>query len=152
MQREMNQTEIEHVLSSHSHGHLACCHMKEPYIVPISYILYEHTLLSYTHPGRKIDIMEKNPRVCVQVDEIGEDQWLSVIVYGQYEELKDKERLNAIQLLGQKISHPPNKRLPFLREELIGMHGQSEKDRAIIYRINITSMTGRAFGIPDVDR
>jgi uncharacterized protein len=35
--------------------------------------------------------MRANPKVCVQADEIqNQGEWISVIVYGEYEELPDR--------------------------------------------------------------
>lgn len=145
MPHELGKAEIERLLAAQDHGHLGCCADNEPYVVPISYVLDGHSLLGYTHAGRKIDMLRKNPRACVQVDDIGPEQWLSVIVSGDFEELTGNERHRAIGLLGKKISHPKSSSQPFIRDEIIGDASSAER-MPIIYRIHITSMTGRMFG------
>jgi uncharacterized protein len=52
--------------------------------------------------------MRANPKVCVQTDEIqNQSEWLSVIVYGDYEELPEPqytaERKHAISLLSGRF-------------------------------------------------
>lgn len=145
MPHELGKAEIERLLAAQSHAHLACCAENEPYVVPISYVFDGHSLFGYTHPGRKIEILRKNPRVCVQVDDIGPEQWLSVVVNGEFQELTGTERTHAIQLLGPRITDPDTTKMPFLRDELIGSTPPNTK-APILYRIHITSMTGRQFG------
>lgn len=137
---------MQRILSSHYHAHLACCDGQEPYLVPISYAYHDGSLYGYTHEGRKIEILRKNPSVCVEVDDIHADNWRSVIVRGVYQELSGDERVEAIRILGDKISTPPAHDKPaFIHHELVGQGAQT-KSGPIIYRINVSSMTGRGFG------
>ena len=52
--------------------------------------------------------MRENPKVCIQIDEIAEDQsqWASVLANGRYEELTlpqfEEERAHAHRLLEQR--------------------------------------------------
>ena len=48
------------------------------------------SLYSFTTVGQKIEWMRANPLVCVEADEVvSPQQWVSVIVFGRYEELPD---------------------------------------------------------------
>jgi nitroimidazol reductase NimA-like FMN-containing flavoprotein (pyridoxamine 5'-phosphate oxidase superfamily) len=41
--------------------------------------------------GKRFEWMRANPLVCLEVDQIiSENQWMSIVVFGQYEELPDK--------------------------------------------------------------
>jgi nitroimidazol reductase NimA-like FMN-containing flavoprotein (pyridoxamine 5'-phosphate oxidase superfamily) len=56
--------------------------------------------------GKKIEWLRRNPKVCLQVDEIGSrSNWTSVVIDGNYLELQEPkfaaERQHAIELLGQ---------------------------------------------------
>jgi nitroimidazol reductase NimA-like FMN-containing flavoprotein (pyridoxamine 5'-phosphate oxidase superfamily) len=146
MLRSMDQAEMEQFLRAHYHGHLGCCRDNEPYVVPISYAYHEGNLLCYTHPGRKVEMLRDHPRACVQVDEVGQDGWTSVIVYGTYEELDGEARTRAIAFLGREISKVHTRTPAFLREELVGLGGENQKNPPILYRIAVTEMTGRMCG------
>ena len=77
---------------------LACVHEDQPYIVPVFLASDAATaggpsLYGFTTRGTKVDWMRKNPRVCVEADEILDfDEWVSVVVVGRYEELSDVPR------------------------------------------------------------
>ena len=88
--REMSNKECLRVLTGARLARLACAHENQPYVVPV-YLAYDEAsgcLYGFTTPGQKIEWMRANPLVCVEVDEIAaDDQWLSVIAFGRYEEL-----------------------------------------------------------------
>ena len=99
---ELNQAECAEFLSRNSVGRLGCALFNQPYIVPIhfSFDADRTCLYAFSMIGQKIEWMRKNPRVCVEVDEIaGKDQWTTVLVFGRYHELerspKDAEARNA---------------------------------------------------------
>jgi nitroimidazol reductase NimA-like FMN-containing flavoprotein (pyridoxamine 5'-phosphate oxidase superfamily) len=69
-------------------GRLGCISNGEPYVVPINYIFDGESIISHSLPGRKIEAMRENARVCLQVDDIRDQiNWRSVIAYGNYEEI-----------------------------------------------------------------
>ena len=89
--REMSEGECRKVLARARLARLACARENQPYVVPV-YLAYEVTgcLYGFTTPGQKVEWMRTNPLVCVEVDEIATyDQWVSVIVFGRYEELPE---------------------------------------------------------------
>jgi nitroimidazol reductase NimA-like FMN-containing flavoprotein (pyridoxamine 5'-phosphate oxidase superfamily) len=71
-------------------GRLACTQGARPYVVPV-YFAYDHDYLyGFSTVGQKIEWMRANPLVCVEVDEVvSPEQWVSVVVFGRYEELVD---------------------------------------------------------------
>lgn len=87
---EMTDQESVDLLTRTRLGRLACAHGSQPYVVPFYYAYHDYYLYAFTTVGQKIEWMRENPLVCVQVDEIvSSEEWLSVIVYGRYEELPD---------------------------------------------------------------
>jgi nitroimidazol reductase NimA-like FMN-containing flavoprotein (pyridoxamine 5'-phosphate oxidase superfamily) len=69
-------------------GRLACARESQPYITPLFYAYHDSCIYSFSTVGKKIEWMRNNPRVCVEVDDIkSPQQWISVVVFGRYEEL-----------------------------------------------------------------
>ena len=78
---------------------LACARENQPYVVPVYLSYYEATgcLYGFTTRGQKIEWMQANPLVCVEVDEMtAHNQWVSVIAMGRYEELTTTSVCNAV--------------------------------------------------------
>lgn len=99
--REMNREECLRVLAGARLARLGCAHENQPYVVPV-YLAYHEAsgcLYGFTTPGQKVEWMRANPLVCVEVDEVdAHDQWMSVIVFGRYEEMtpvSDGESIRA---------------------------------------------------------
>jgi uncharacterized protein len=104
---EITQDECKAVLADASFGRLGCCFENQPYVVPIYFVFESDYLYALSTPGRKIDWMRRNPKVCVQVDQIkSETQWLSVLAFGSYQELAvpqfTEERKHARTLLERR--------------------------------------------------
>lgn len=73
-------------------GHLGCISDSYPYVVPIHYLVEGDHIYAHSLPGRKIDALRANPRVCFQVDRVRDEcHWRSVIAYGVYKESLDSE-------------------------------------------------------------
>jgi uncharacterized protein len=91
--REMSREECLHVLEEDRLAHLACASKNQPYVVPVYLACHrepdgEAFLYGFTTEGQKIEWMRANPLVCVEVDKVANpDQWISVVVFGRYEEL-----------------------------------------------------------------
>lgn len=89
-------------------------------------------------PGKKIEMMRKNPHVCVQVEDVQNFfQWESVIAWGRFEELQGDEASMAMRNLIRKVNEDNNRR----SELEVDFAAQLEK--AIIYRIKLEKVTGR---------
>ena len=88
--RELNRQESLDLLSHSRLGRLACAHEAQPYIVPLYFAYDDEYLYSFSTFGQKIEWMRANPSVCVEVDEVvSPQQWVTVIVFGQFEEMPD---------------------------------------------------------------
>lgn len=103
----MSQRECKDLLRRASIGRLACSLDNQPYVVPVSFSYHkDDRIYLFSTVGQKIEWMRQNPKVCLQVDEIGgRSNWLSVVVNGRYLELQEPqytaERQSALQQLAE---------------------------------------------------
>ena len=87
---EMTEDECGAALEQVGFGRLACARGDQPYIVPIYFSYDRSHLYGVTTQGQKIEWMRSNPLVCLEIDERTSNyQWMSVVVFGRYEELPD---------------------------------------------------------------
>jgi nitroimidazol reductase NimA-like FMN-containing flavoprotein (pyridoxamine 5'-phosphate oxidase superfamily) len=96
---DMTETECRRALNQANVGRLACSHRNQPFVVPI-YFAYDGNrhLYAISTIGQKIEWMRANPLVCVEVDELtSHDEWMSVIVFGRYEELPDLPEFQRVR-------------------------------------------------------
>lgn len=85
-------------------GRLACTQGAQPYVVPFYLAYHDNALYSFATVGQKIEWMRANPLVCVEVDEIvSQQEWVSVIVFGRYEELPDRPEWQDARALAHKL-------------------------------------------------
>ena len=147
MFNELSSAKIEEVLHSHFLAHIGCFDGQSVYVVPISYA-YDGTYV-YCHSleGKKLDIMRKNPAVCLQVERIRNfANWESVIAWGQFIELKNTEEIKlATRVL-------LNRKLPVLSSDTthLGKYwpftGDSSDNEipGIFFRIKLDKKTGKS--------
>lgn len=123
-------------------GRLACSRENQPYIFPIFFAYHENSLYCASTIGQKIEWMRENPLVAVEVDEIGSpQQWESVIVSGQYEELADAPEPGDMRQLGWSLLKKHELWWePAYVETIIG--GAERPITPIYFRIRIGSTTG----------
>ena len=87
---DMTEAECRQALKQANVGRIVCAFENQPYIVPIYFAYQAPHLYAVSTVGQKIKWMRANPLVCVEVDEItSREEWMSVIVFGHYEELSD---------------------------------------------------------------
>lgn len=140
---EMNECECRQALQQATVGRLACARDNQPYVVPISFVFHRDYIYAFTTLGQKIEWMRSNPRVCLEIDDRTEqDQWQSIIVFGQYEELPDLPeykvaRTKALELL--------QKHAMWWQPASVGAAHRDvpHSEEPIFYRIKIERMTGR---------
>jgi uncharacterized protein len=86
--RKMSMEECLRVMSGVRLTRLACASANHPYVVPVYLAYHDPSLYGFTTAGQKVDWMRANPLVCIEFDQVVDDtQWVSVIVFGRYEEL-----------------------------------------------------------------
>lgn len=138
--QEMVNSEIEELLARVGYGHLACARDNRPYIVPIHYVYDKPDIYIYTTDGLKTEIIRANPYVCLQVEEIVDnDDWRSIIVNGDAEEITDrKEREEVVKLIRSTN--------PFLTPAISirWMDNWIRENVEVVYRIKPHLITGRS--------
>ena len=142
--RELTPEEIHNILQRGFQAHLGCHSHGETYVCPISYAYEDGYLFSHSLMGKKINMMRANPKVCLQVEEVHSlFNWESVIAWGQFEELKDGlEAETVLRLLKMKIAKlGGTQKVSDLAFQLDAILSE-----AVIYRIRIEKVTGRAEG------
>lgn len=136
---ELSNAEIESVLERLNYGHLACSRGDQPYVVPVHYAYCDGEIFIYTTEGKKSEFIKENPRVCLQAEEVTDDQhWQSVIVDGVAERLTEEaERDKAFKLIvGVNPTLTP----------AVSIHWMDDWVREnieVIYRIKPGRMSGR---------
>lgn len=142
----LSKDQILHVLQSQIVGRIGCYADNEMYIVPVTYAYHKDYLYAHSKEGLKVQMMRKNPRVCFQVDCIENmANWRSVILWGEYEELKSEKE----QKMGMKIM--ADRLIPYMTSETVRpSEGFShppeviEKGfKAVAYRIKVIRSSGR---------
>jgi nitroimidazol reductase NimA-like FMN-containing flavoprotein (pyridoxamine 5'-phosphate oxidase superfamily) len=124
-------------------GRLACVQGSQPYVMPIYFVYHQHCLYSFSTAGQKIEWMRVNPLVCVQTDQIvNQEQWQSVVASGRYEELPDTpdwavERTTASALLQRNaVWWEPGMAKTTLKTGERSM-------LPVLFRIHLTRISGR---------
>lgn len=142
---DLQPNQIEDVLKNQFVGRIGCSLQGETYIVPISYAYDGNFIYCLAKEGKKTGIMRKNPKVCFQVDEMKTmANWRSVIVQGEFEELREREeRTIAMQFLLNRylpvissVTTHLGEYWPFRPEDVNRIEG-------VVFRIAIKEKTGR---------
>ncbi len=147
VQELTRQASLELLARAHI-GRLACARGTQPYMVPFYFVYENDCLYSFSAVGQKIDWMRANPLVCVEADEVvSPQQWMSVIVFGRYEEILDTPecpgaRARAHALLKRHAAWWE----PAYVKTIV--HGAERPPVPVFYRICARQITGRR-AIPD---
>lgn len=147
---DMTEAECRHALKQASVGRIACARDQQPYVVPIYFASDQDHLYAISTIGQKIDWMRANPLVCVEIDNItSHDDWMSIVVFGRYEELPDLPKYNyareqALALL--------QRRSPWWWEPACVCESHQDTPHSctpVSYRIHINRISGH-HATPDV--
>jgi hypothetical protein len=147
---EMSIDECRSALLKANVGRLACAHDGQPYTVPINFAFDGTYLYGFTTLGQKIEWMRANPLVCLEVDEIiGENEWMSIVVFGQYEELPDKPEYERARVRAHAVLQ---KRAMWWEPAYLSQkhRDQTHSLTPIFYRIHIKKITGQR-ATPDAE-
>lgn len=144
---QLTPEEMEEMLRNNMIGRLGCNDGELTYVVPVSYLFDNNTLLCHSRDGMKIALMRRNPQVCFEIDEIKDyNNWRSIIAWGIYQELTEEEDIEYARqffteyMLEMKTSE--NAAPPHLQQERFH-GGMPEYIPAIYYRIHLQKITGR---------
>ena len=147
MTGELNEQQINNILTSQAIGRIACCDGMHPYIVPVTYSYDRHYIYGQSKEKQKMELMRQNPNVCFQVDiSCNMDNWQSAVVFGQFEELKDETATKAREHLFLFF-------LSLMKSSVIYQHENwegggyelSDEDRIkpLMFRIKVNEKSGR---------
>jgi hypothetical protein len=137
--REMREGDCYAMIKSGTIARLACARDGQPYLVPIQYAYALNRLFSFSLPGRKIEIMRQNPKVCLEIEEFSDRQhWRCVLVEGVYHELaSEQDRQQAWQALQGRIDWwEPGALKP-------GPQQLTDERSHLFYEIVVNGLTGR---------
>jgi hypothetical protein len=110
-------------------------------VVPIHFAYQDRYLYGFSTFGQKVKWMRTNPKVCLQTDEIqNPDDWVSVIVDGEYEELADPQRTSELKRARSLLAIPYDWWLNAFGERQMRV-SESPMD-PLFFRIRIQSMSG----------
>ena len=142
---ELSDARMQNILCSQVLGRMACSDGKHPYITPVTYTYDGHYIYGQTNEGKKLQMLRKNPNVCFEVDLTSDMRnWESVIVYGKFEELSDKDAANAREILFDRVfSLMTSSTIHPHEHEESGNIDDSNRVKMVMYRIKIEKMTGR---------
>ncbi len=142
---QLNEIQINNILTSQVLGRLACTDGKQPYVVPVTYTYDGEYIYGQSNEGLKINILRKNPNVCFEVDTlINMRDWKSVIVYGKFEELKNKEAEKAREILFNRVFPlMTSSTIHTFEHEVNDKVDDSTRVKYMMYRIKIEKITGR---------
>jgi nitroimidazol reductase NimA-like FMN-containing flavoprotein (pyridoxamine 5'-phosphate oxidase superfamily) len=139
---ELSPDDCAEVLSRNHLGRLGCSRYDQPYIVPIqfSFDAGRNCLYAFSTIGQKIEWMRENPKVCLEVEEIGDkSHWTTVLAIGRYEEIHHEPGESETR---RRVEHLFQQRrewwLPGAAKLDSGEHPE-----VVIYRIEIDQLTGR---------
>ena len=141
----LTTNQIEELLQKEVVGRIGCYSNNMVYVVPISYAYDGKDIYAHTYEGLKMKMMRKNPNVCFEIDDFRDmGRWQSVIAWGKFEEITDKEgRNHALRLLLNRslpaissVTTHLGESWPFSADELEDIDG-------IIFRISISNRTGK---------
>jgi nitroimidazol reductase NimA-like FMN-containing flavoprotein (pyridoxamine 5'-phosphate oxidase superfamily) len=141
---ELTQSEIQSLLSTEVVARIGCHANGRTYVVPITYVYDGGALLGHSGDGMKVEMMRKNPFVCVEVDHMDNlANWRSVIAWGHYEELTGQAAVDAVEKLAVGLAHlsVSETSVPAPRRAAGGHEAPAHG--IVVYRIRLTETTGR---------
>jgi uncharacterized protein len=135
--RKLGPEECRIVLARNHIGRLAHSLFDHVGIEPMAYVYRENALWGRTGPGVKTRVLERNPRVAFQVDEIeGMFRWRSVVARGEFAMLSAAGSENRLRAWREALD----------AARLLLPETFTERDpvpfRTILFRIAISTVSG----------
>lgn len=136
---------INKVLESEIMCRVALCDGDTPYVVPMNYAYKDNCI--YLHSaiaGRKIDVLSRNNKVCIEVDSKAEIipakvacgwtcHFISVIAFGTAELVESREeKIEGLNILMEKYSG-------------VGSHEYNDRalDKVGVIKVTLNEITGK---------
>ncbi len=129
---------------------LAMSDGEQPYVVPVNFGYSDRTIYVHCAPqGRKVDILKRNPRVCVEFDVDDE-----IVLGGKASNCTSKYRSVLAFGVASLVDDPEAKRRALdilMAQYTTGTHVYEDKilAKTLIIRIDISEMTGKQNGFPE---
>ena len=144
----LSSDEIERLLQRETIARLGCHDGTRTYVVPITYTYVDGALLGHSIQGLKLEMLRKNPEVCVEVEHVDNlANWRSVIAWGTFEELEGEELRHALELMQARfvaLTLSETSVVPsILRPSDIHTRIGQSPQRSAVYRIRLREKTGR---------
>jgi nitroimidazol reductase NimA-like FMN-containing flavoprotein (pyridoxamine 5'-phosphate oxidase superfamily) len=141
MIENLNEEAVREFLKEQKFGHLGCVlESGDPYVVPVNYLFKDESIYVHSLPGRKLDALRENGKVCLQVERVEDScRWQSAIVFGEFQEIKrTNEKMEILNEFSARFEHlTPVEAMMSEKWNLGGV---------IVFRINIKRLTGMAEG------
>jgi uncharacterized protein len=139
--------ECKELLGRVSLGRLACALDNQPYVVPVAFHYEPGHIYVFSTVGKKIEWMRQNPKVCLQVDEIGNrSHWTSIVINGVYFELQGTQHTAEKQRVRELLGESAQWWIAPMAERREQVNDLSVEP--VFFRIDIESMSGLR-GIPE---
>ncbi|MBC7896311.1 MAG: pyridoxamine 5'-phosphate oxidase family protein [Cytophagaceae bacterium] len=141
--RELTRPEIDAFLAARTHGRIAYSFHDRVDIEPIHYVYEAGWLYGRTQPGLKLSVLQRNPWVAFEVDEVrGTFDWTSVVVKGTVYFVDD-----AATDRSEEIHQRVLERLRTLIPEAL-TPDDPVPERRVLFRLLVDDARGRSFA-PD---
>ena len=102
---DLGNDEIDNLLTKVNFGHLGLSKDDRPYVVPIHFAYGKPGIYFFTTEGMKTDILDENPTVCLQLEDIKDrDNWKSLIIIGKAERLSEPQEIETAMKMIKKIN------------------------------------------------
>jgi nitroimidazol reductase NimA-like FMN-containing flavoprotein (pyridoxamine 5'-phosphate oxidase superfamily) len=141
--QEMAPTDSLNRLATMHLGRLGCVKGSQPYVVPFYFAYEANYLYGFSVVGQKIDWMRANPLVCVEMDDLkSADEWVSIVILGQYEELPDTPEFRTQREMAYAfLQQRPDWWEPGYAKTIV--NGTERQGTPVYFRIQIVQITGR---------
>jgi nitroimidazol reductase NimA-like FMN-containing flavoprotein (pyridoxamine 5'-phosphate oxidase superfamily) len=139
---ELTHAECVAALEQMHLGRLGYSLFDQPYVVPIhfSFDASRNCVYVFSTLGQKVQSMRRNPKVCLEVDDIvDKNHWTTILIVGRYREIHRESRdAEARRRAEQLFQERHEWWLPGAAKL-----GAKEHEHAVIFQISIDQMTGR---------
>jgi nitroimidazol reductase NimA-like FMN-containing flavoprotein (pyridoxamine 5'-phosphate oxidase superfamily) len=137
---EMGRDEILEILQRVDYGHLGFIYEGMPYVVPMHYYVEALEIYLFTTEGMKTQAIDRNPKVCLQVEEVFDDplHWQSIIITGTAKRLTDRAEIERVRSIVQQRNPTLS---PAINRTWTDSWGRGQV--VAIYQIEPIEMTGR---------
>jgi uncharacterized protein len=137
MFRRMSPDECRDMLGRNHFGRLAHALYDHVGIEPMSYVYRDNCIWGRTAAGMKTRVLERNPRVAFQVDEVeAMFRWRSVVARGEFEMLSATGSENRLRTWRAALA-AARELLPETFTDL-----DPVPFRTILFRVNVATLSG----------